>query len=337
MRIPEYIRSFLLALGGALTGSILKIFNLYTYVLPIFLVSILFMALGVKLDKYILDKYYSYFRWRRNRIKIGIISIQGLEPKNAISWNSPNSIFKGEINELKNILSKELSNALRSRNNANENDTALDFNIIDITKENLSKFEIIINPYGGSYPEEDPINLSSLNKILEYIENGGIFVNISDVPFFWQVNPKTKTWAINYNGIQFQRPLIQPFAYEYFIIKKLNFLVAHPLNPIRSFNVNNIQIPPDIARPILFDDSLIQTGIVKDCISDVTVRSTDKLPDYLGRYMKYSFMIRLRLGKGEFLISTPPLDRDPIKKYFFEKIVICLGEMIKERHKNFKK
>lgn len=340
MRIPENIRNFLLALGGALAGSILEITNRFTGALYIFLVvSILFIALGTKLDEYLVNVYYAYFRWKRNRIKIGIISIQGLEPKNVISWNNnPNSIFKGEINELKNILGKELSNILSPQNRAGKNNITLDFNTIDITKENLSKFEIIINPYGGSYPEEDPINLSSLNKILNYIDNGGIFVNISDVPFFWQVNPKTKTWAINYNGIQFQSMLIQkPFTYlEYFIIKKLNLLIAHPLMS-DPFNVNNIQIPPDVARPILFDDEVIQTGIVIDCIGNVSTRSPDKLCDYLGRDMKCSFMIRLKLGKGEFIISTPPLDRDPIKYYFFEKIVTCIGEIIKERYKDFKK
>ncbi len=39
------------------------------------------------------------------------------------------------------------------------------------------------------YIQEDSLNKkTTLNKILEYVKEGGIFVNVADVPFFWAYN-----------------------------------------------------------------------------------------------------------------------------------------------------
>src|SRR5690606_23086965 len=46
-------------------------------------------------------------------------------------------------------------------------------------------YPIVINPYGGSYPEEDFESFASLDSIFEYVKNGGIFINIADIPFYY--------------------------------------------------------------------------------------------------------------------------------------------------------
>lgn len=46
-------------------------------------------------------------------------------------------------------------------------------------------YPIVINPYGGSYPEENFENFSSLNNIFNYVKGGGIFINIADIPFYY--------------------------------------------------------------------------------------------------------------------------------------------------------
>ncbi len=51
-----------------------------------------------------------------------------------------------------------------------------------------SKFSMIINPFGEHYPEEDEPNHATLNRIRGYIQNGGVFVNVSGFPFFWTWN-----------------------------------------------------------------------------------------------------------------------------------------------------
>jgi len=44
---------------------------------------------------------------------------------------------------------------------------------------------MVINPYGGVYPEDDLSTLKSLDNIFDYVRNGGIYVNIADIPFYY--------------------------------------------------------------------------------------------------------------------------------------------------------
>lgn len=48
-----------------------------------------------------------------------------------------------------------------------------------------NKFTVIINPYGEVYPEQELVNRTTLKKIKEYVDEGGIFVNAGGHPFFW--------------------------------------------------------------------------------------------------------------------------------------------------------
>ena len=64
-----------------------------------------------------------------------------------------------------------------------------------ITGENyFDKYNAIINPYGGVYPEHDLKNFKTMNKILTYISEGGLFVNVADIPCYWACNPSIKPW-----------------------------------------------------------------------------------------------------------------------------------------------
>lgn len=51
--------------------------------------------------------------------------------------------------------------------------------------EDVEKFPLVVNPYGGLYPEEDLATLQSIEKIFNYVRNGGVFVNIADIPFYY--------------------------------------------------------------------------------------------------------------------------------------------------------
>lgn len=51
--------------------------------------------------------------------------------------------------------------------------------------KSLLKYPIVINPYGGSYPEENFDKLESFNLILDFVRRGGVFVNIADIPFYY--------------------------------------------------------------------------------------------------------------------------------------------------------
>ena len=45
--------------------------------------------------------------------------------------------------------------------------------------EKLQAHQIIINPFGETYPEQDPYNYTTFSQICRYVENGGVFVNVS--------------------------------------------------------------------------------------------------------------------------------------------------------------
>lgn len=51
--------------------------------------------------------------------------------------------------------------------------------------------EIIVNPFGEVYPEEDLSLHKTLTKIADWVYNGGVYVNVAGYPFWWQHNPLT--------------------------------------------------------------------------------------------------------------------------------------------------
>lgn len=51
---------------------------------------------------------------------------------------------------------------------------------------------MIINPFGELYLEEDLANLKTLKQIKDYIENGGVYVNVGGLAFYSNWDPKLK-------------------------------------------------------------------------------------------------------------------------------------------------
>jgi hypothetical protein len=57
------------------------------------------------------------------------------------------------------------------------------------TSQNFDKYIAILNPYGSVYPESDLKNLTTLKKILDFVKEGGIVVNVADIPSYWAYSP----------------------------------------------------------------------------------------------------------------------------------------------------
>ncbi len=62
------------------------------------------------------------------------------------------------------------------------------------SEKSFNLFPVVINPYGGVYPEVNTSNLTSLDNIFDYVRDGGIYVNIADIPFYYayDINLKRK-------------------------------------------------------------------------------------------------------------------------------------------------
>jgi hypothetical protein len=55
--------------------------------------------------------------------------------------------------------------------------------------------DIVLNPFGEVYPEEDLSLHTTLTKIRDYVSCGGVYVNVAGYPFWWQYNPVTRVKA----------------------------------------------------------------------------------------------------------------------------------------------
>lgn len=54
-----------------------------------------------------------------------------------------------------------------------------------VASEISDKFDIIVNPFGETYPEIDKPNLTTLRNIRTFIETGGVFVNVAGLAFYY--------------------------------------------------------------------------------------------------------------------------------------------------------
>jgi hypothetical protein len=68
-----------------------------------------------------------------------------------------------------------------------------------------NRYDIVLNPFGETFPEDDLTLHTTLGKITDWVFQGGVYVNVAGYPFFWQHNPITKVttqsgrWQIDVN------------------------------------------------------------------------------------------------------------------------------------------
>lgn len=113
--------------------------------------------------------------WRRkgNRIlvpKVGILNDMG--------WDTKNS----EISAWTNIGPEEWRTEILGQ--AREKKARIKVELTSVTKS-FDTYAVVLNPYGGVYPERDLKNFETLSKIMNYVNEGGVFVNVADIPGYW--------------------------------------------------------------------------------------------------------------------------------------------------------
>lgn len=101
---------------------------------------------------------------------------------NDMEWKPQNN----EISTCTNTTSKEWKEEIEKL--ARENKVRIKVKLINVGKS-FDPYAVVLNPYGGVYPERDLKNYGTLNKILTYVSEGGLFVNVTDVPGYFAYNP----------------------------------------------------------------------------------------------------------------------------------------------------
>jgi len=109
--------------------------------------------------------------WRKDKfnypVNIGILSGHLFDNKET----------KGPSHPFTDFLPEEWYDAFSSDNS---------FRVSWVLAKDISdKFDIIINPFGEEYPETDKPNHSTLRQIIKFVRNGGVFVNVAGLAFYY--------------------------------------------------------------------------------------------------------------------------------------------------------
>ena len=186
------VRTTTLALGASLIGSTLPtiLMNIDLILKFIFNLSLVMTMLGLTVGFMLLlhgvgalqAGFCRALRWYRIR-----------KPSIAILADLPWSAEKGTFAW---AWSKMTPNEwyFRLRKKLEERGINAKIKLIKITKPwtrwFLDRHNVILNPYGSVYPEVNIKELTVWRSILHYVLNGGIVVNVADIPFYWAYDPK---------------------------------------------------------------------------------------------------------------------------------------------------
>jgi len=145
----------------------------YLYILLVIVVILILYGSGA-----ISKLWHSYNLWKRRGNKLVVPKVGIL---NDMGWASENA----EVRTWTDISPEEWGKEIKKL--ARENKLKIKVKLIN-TRKNFDSYIVILNPYGGVYPERDVKNSETLNKILNYVNERGLFVNIADVPGYWAYN-----------------------------------------------------------------------------------------------------------------------------------------------------
>ncbi len=157
----------------------------------------------------------------------------------------------------------------------------------------LDLFPICLNPYGGVYPEVDAGKLVSLEKIFSYVNKGGVYINVSDIPFYFA----------------FDRSLHRRVD-----ITPLNFAESKGFNRFFDFSVTASKFFVQI-KGSLDNESFGR----RFSLEDRMINFDQKL--HIDNGIKYSRFVGVGYGKGFFIFSTEAMNRDNLNR-----IVDCISK-----------
>lgn len=157
------------------------------------------------------------------------------------------------------------------------------------TERSFSLYPIVINPYGGVYPEKDASTLQSLNNIFDYVRKGGKYLNIADIPFYYAFDESLKR-RIDTTPLAGDYSLDRSF-FQTLLTKKLHCFVYGLLSGEDFDN--------DITRII--------------SLSENTKNFFDKRIKIINSDLEYSPSLAIPYGKGHFVFSTRQLNENNLE------------------------
>lgn len=152
----------------------------YEWVLPVLIISV--AALFTYGSGVGPQAWHRFKLWARNErigrpFRIGIFNDMG--------WNQQDD----ESRAWTSVSPKEWKVQIETQ--AKESRLNVRVDLINVVK-NFDSYNAVLNPYGGVYPEVDLTRLETLGKVLAYVSEGGLFVNVADVPCYYAYNSLLK-------------------------------------------------------------------------------------------------------------------------------------------------
>lgn len=285
------------ALISTLAGRYLLGARADALVIPVIVVSLLLILLGSGL----LPRFVPAFnRWRGAgrwpfHPSVGILFDMGWNPNNqeTYTWTD---VSPEEWRDLVQAYLRE-----RHKN------ARIEF----ITRDSaFERFTIIINPYGGVYPESDLENYKVLRKVMDYVARGGMFANIADVPGYWaynevlrrriEVTPPVYTSVPVPGGSVIQT--IRPYALTPFPQRLGLRILGVEGTPLATWQVR----VPGQGHPQ-------QVTVHRVAVVESKVRSVvNTQPLHVGTAQEeVSPVLRVEFGQGQFLLCLIPHDLPP--------------------------
>ena len=287
-------RSLALVVAGSISGFIVAALGLSLYVeafiitlLLIAIVLLLFYGVGIPQTKY--HAFLLRHRWKEP-LKIGIL--------NDMKWDINNK----EIYAWSDVSPNDWKNAIETF--AKEQKVSVKVNLIDVSIR-FDSYTAILNPYGGVYPELDLKNLSTLEKVANYVKEGALFINIADIPAYWAYNPdlhrKVDTTATIY-GVYATPAGLQIVGAKPFetspLIKKLDLrILGFPQRIQQTLKTKTSSI-------INTERAVITESNVTSCIPTSKQLYTD------GKMYDFSGLFFVKFGEGDFLFSLIWINTD---------------------------
>lgn len=168
----------------------------------------------------------------------------------------------------------------------------------------INSYSVILNPYGGVYPENNLGKNETLNKIFRYVKNGGIFVNVADVPGYYAYNNKSK------RKIETGLALYDPFRLDEIIsFNSVPFIKELCLKIIGTY----IEVEHNGKLKLIpFKDEDFEIEIERAVKSSNNTDAIYKWIDFNGEKITAFFIAQY--GKGYFIISLLKLNTEKNKE-----------------------
>ncbi len=276
-------------LAGSLIGfavSLLPIPNPYripvVLSVVVIIVFLLLVAIGTVQIGY--REFKLRRRWR-SQLRIGVLNDNGWDLNNPaiFAWTD--------------ISPEQWKSRLEAY--APANNLKLEVEWITVNS-NFDGYVAILNPYGSVYPEEDLKNLRTLNRVTSFVREGGLFINVADIPFYYGYDRDLK------RKLETTQPVYTPILQA----NQLSFAPTRlfELSPlakelgIRILNVGSgamTNLLPALGRSVavFYQRAVINESNIESCIGTATVTFAD------GTQGQVTPLFFAKYGEGDFLIS----------------------------------